>query len=113
MAALHINSPASIAVRRIMHCPTCQKRRRFSGFDQLWYGTTWTCLGCGDAWCGSERLPRPFRPRWRTEARRRAAEHWAVAVRLLGPEHRAWLDVQMAAYTGSAVEDMHLPAEVP
>lgn len=112
IASLHINRPASINIRRVMHCPTCDRRRRFSAFDQLWYGPTWTCLGCGDSWSDGMRLERPFRPRWRTEARRRAADRWTNAVRNLGPEHRAWLDKQMAHYQGPAVEDVHLPAEV-
>lgn len=37
-------------------------------FIQDWYGWTITCLGCGDSWADGEMLPRPFKPRWRTES---------------------------------------------
>lgn len=96
--ALHINRPDSIAVRRIMHCPTCDCCRRFSAVDQLWYGPSWTCLACGDGWSEGERLERPFRRDWRKESRRRARETWARAVRVSGPDHLAWLQRQMAEY---------------
>jgi hypothetical protein len=88
--------PSSIAVRRIAHCPTCNRRRRFAAVDQLWYGPTWTCLGCGDRWCDGERLERPFRRGWRVESRRQARETWEQAVRAGSPEHHAWLAEQMA-----------------
>lgn len=112
MTLVCVTSPPSINIRRVTYCPTCQQRRRFTGFDQLWYGPTWTCLGCGDSWAGGERLPRPFRPRWRTEARRAAAARWGTAVRNSGPEHTAWLHTQLAVYETRTVEDVQLPAEV-
>lgn len=89
-------SPTTIYVRTVRRCPVCGKRRRLVGFDQLWYGITWTCLGCGDQWCGVELLPRPFRPRWRRDNIARAASYWSDAVRLFGPEHQRWTDEQMA-----------------
>jgi hypothetical protein len=39
---------------------------------QEWYGTTWTCAGCGDSWQDVERLERPFKPGWRRESIERA-----------------------------------------
>lgn len=95
---IHINSPATIAIRRIMRCPTCERRRRFAAWDALWYGPTWACLGCGDRFGDGERLERPFARGWRQESKQRARETWDQAVRLLSPEHRAWLDGQLALH---------------
>jgi hypothetical protein len=108
---LHINVPDSIAVRRISYCPTCDKRRRFSGTDALWYGPIWTCLGCGDRWSDGERLERPFKRGWREASRRDARKVWDTAVRLSGPEHRMWLDAQLTAEQ-EAVERMAAEREV-
>lgn len=91
MGSVHINQPGTCYVRRIGNCPTCRQRRRVAGFDQLWYGPTWTCLGCGDSWSDGEMLPRPFARGWREKAIARAQGWWAEAVRFLGPEHRAFL----------------------
>jgi hypothetical protein len=104
---VHINRPATIAIRRIMPCPTEGLTRRFAAFDALWYGPTWTCLGCGDSWGDGERLQRPFKPRWRREAKTRARELWEQGVRCGSPEHRAWLDEQMAPYRPT--DDIELP----
>ena len=106
-----INRPASIHIRRITHCPTCNQRRRFAGFDQLWYGPTWTCLACGDSWHDGQRVERPFKRGWREEARARAAKYWATGVRNLSPAHRDWLEEQLAPYRVRPVEDVELPAE--
>lgn len=82
-------------VRRIDHCPTCKKRRRFAGRDGgLYYGITWICCGCGDRWTGGERHERPFRPRWRQENIAAAKETWRIAPPKA--EHRAWLDALIA-----------------
>jgi hypothetical protein len=94
---LHINRPDTIAIRRITQCPTENRRRRFAAFDALWYGPRWTCLGCGDSWGDGERLERPFKPRWREEAKARAKERWQTAVRCGGPEHSAWLKAELEA----------------
>ena len=104
---IHINRPATIALRRVMPCPTEGVTRRFAASDALWYGPTWTCLGCGDSWGDGERLERPFKPRWRAEAKGRARRLWAEGVRLGSPEHLAWLDEQMAPYRRT--EDIELP----
>lgn len=98
--AVHVNRPETCWVRTVQNCPVCRQRRRLVGFDQLWYGITWTCLGCGDQWSGGELLPRPFRPRWRQDSIVRAASHWPEAVRQSGPEHRQWAEQQMADYLG-------------
>jgi hypothetical protein len=48
------------------------------GLFAEWYGTTWTCCGCGDEWQDGEMLERPFAPGWRKRnveyARRKLAE---------------------------------------
>ena len=38
----------SITKLPVIHCPTCNKRRRFLAQYQEGYGPTITCLGCGD-----------------------------------------------------------------
>ncbi|MBX6386834.1 MAG: hypothetical protein IRZ07_28300 [Microbispora sp.] len=90
--------------RRITHYPTCQRRRRFSGREQLWYGTTWTCLGCGDSWTDGERHPRPFRRGWRAEAVAAARRDWEQAGRFDRAAHRAWVEEQLGQLDTPAVE---------
>lgn len=53
------------AAVKVIHCPTCLKRRRFFAWFQDWYGWHFTCLSCGDQWAEGERLTRPFCPGWR------------------------------------------------
>lgn len=74
--AVVICVPDQFPLRRVTRCPTCDRRRRFAGLDAPWYGTTWTCCGCGDAWCDGERLPRPFRRAWRPAAVAAARDLW-------------------------------------
>jgi hypothetical protein len=88
--------PATIHIRTVRNCPTCKQRRRMAGFDQLWYGPTLTCLGCGDSWSCEGRLERPFRPRWRRDVIESAQRLWADAVAFGGIEHLAWLADQVA-----------------
>lgn len=64
--------------RRIVHCPTCQKRRRWVGWAQEWYSTIWTCCGCGDSFGDGERMERPFKRGWRSEAIKRAKADWVA-----------------------------------
>lgn len=89
-------APDQFILRRIRHCPTCKRRRRFSGRDALWYGTTWACCGCGDRWTDGERHERPFRRGWRRESIAQARADWAV-----GSGDRAafqaWLTAQIHA----------------
>lgn len=66
--------------RRIMHCPTCDKMRRFACSWEMWYGTTTTCCHCGDSWSDGEPHPRPFRRGWRKESIARARRDWANAL---------------------------------
>lgn len=63
--------------RRVFHCPTCDRRRRFYGTFAHWYGWTWTCLACGDRWQDGERGERPFMRGWRAESMARARKGWA------------------------------------
>jgi hypothetical protein len=89
--------PTGMALRRIAHCSTCGRRRRFAGLHEFWYGTTWTCLTCGERWCDGERMERPFRRGWRQESSRRARALWETGVRWQSPAHRAWMDAELAA----------------
>lgn len=84
--------PDIFPLRRIRHCPTCRRRRRFAGYDQAWYGPSLTCCACGDSWaCGGERLERPFKPRWRVDAATRARVTWDEAAGLTAADHLTWL----------------------
>jgi len=90
--------PKTFYLRQVRHCPTCDRKRRFAGFDQFMYGPTMTCLGCGDTWTVDGMLPRPFEPAWRKKAVRRAEDYWAR-----GAGHKAWRDwsrEQLRLYLG-------------
>lgn len=66
---------------RVNHCPTCERDRRMLGQFEEWYGTTWTCAGCGDQWQDGYRMERPFAPGWRRkniEHARRVLAHIGV-----------------------------------
>ena len=66
MSNLHINwTRYTASFCGVNICPTCQRPRRMLAQFQDWYGTTWTCAGCGDQWQDGERLERPFEPGWR------------------------------------------------
>ena len=69
---LHVCAPSGFHWRTLRHCPTCDLRRWMLVSEYVWYGADLTCLTCGDRWQSGERAPRPFRPRWRIEAVRRA-----------------------------------------
>jgi hypothetical protein len=90
-----ICSPPKFPLRRIMRCPTCAQRRRFAGYDQAWYGPTWTCCGCGDSWGDGERLERPFRRGWRPDAIQRAKRIWDGAGAFTRRDWHAWLIEQI------------------
>lgn len=72
-------SPSGVTWRRVRICPTCRTRRQFVQESWIWYPSNWTCTACGDTWSEDGRLPRPFRPRWREDARRRARAKWNAA----------------------------------
>lgn len=64
--SLHINwTRYSDTFCMLNYCPTCERPRRMLGQFQEWYGTTWTCCGCGDRWTDNEPHDRPFCPGWR------------------------------------------------
>jgi hypothetical protein len=69
-----------VLYRRVMHCPTCDRRRRFACRFEAWYGVEVTCLGCGDRWCDGERAERPFMRGWRQESIARARRNWTDAL---------------------------------
>jgi hypothetical protein len=50
------------------------------GWFVEWYGSEWTCAGCGDSWADGERLERPFAPGWR----RRSIERVRAELKKLG-----------------------------
>jgi hypothetical protein len=85
----------SFPIRRVLHCPTCKRRRRFSGRDATWYGVTWTCCACGESFGDGERLARPFKPGWRAEARAAARAVWDEAGGYTRTQHRAWVMGQL------------------
>ena len=70
--SLHVHSPETEGFCAVNYCPTCERMRRMYGFHVEWYGTTWTCAGCGEQWADGEQLERPFSRGWR----RRSVE-WA------------------------------------
>ncbi len=71
MTYVHINRPEVELSCQLNDCPTCERPRRMFGSFAEWYGTTWTCAGCGDQWSDGERHERPFAPGWR----RRSVEY--------------------------------------
>lgn len=77
--SVHICQPATVTFRSVRHCPTCGRRRRFVGVAAVWYGATWTCLGCGDSWGDGERIERPFARGWRQRSIDIARRRWAAA----------------------------------
>ncbi|MFJ5532415.1 hypothetical protein [Streptomyces sp. NPDC093261] len=87
--------PSAFLLRQIAFCPTCERRRRFAGRDCAWYGPTWTCCGCGDAWTDGERHPRPFRRGWRAEAIAAAKLQWRAAALFARSYHGRWLREQL------------------
>ncbi|WP_328344903.1 hypothetical protein [Micromonospora sp. NBC_00421] len=89
--------PNQFLLRRITFCPTEQKRRRFAGRDAAWYGTTWTCCGCGDSWTDGERHERPFRRGWRSAAVAAARRVWDEAAAFDPADHAAWVRAEVAA----------------
>jgi hypothetical protein len=62
--------------RRIQHCPTCQRRRRFVGRWQVWYDFDETCCACGDFFQDGGRAPRPFERGWRERRIAKAKSEW-------------------------------------
>jgi hypothetical protein len=97
MTTLLVNvcRPDTFPVRRILRCPTCKQRRRFSGLDAAWYGVTWTCCACGDSFADGERLLRPSRARWRIESAAKAKAVWVEAGRFTDAQRRQWIHEQI------------------
>jgi hypothetical protein len=77
-ALVHIHAPPVTYFAAVNDCPTCGRPRRMLGAFAEWYGTTWTCAGCGDEWQDGERLERPFVRGWRQANVRRARERLAA-----------------------------------
>ena len=76
--SLFVCGGAAYYQRRIMHCPVCERRRRFV-FAWSWspyYAPIATCCGCGDSWSDGDRHQRPFKRGWRQEAIASAKERW-------------------------------------
>lgn len=105
--------PPSFPIRRILDCPTENRRRRMAGRDHgPYYGPMLTCLGCGDSWSCGERLERPFRRAWRKDEIAKAKQAWDEAGRYTAGEYAGWLVAECAAAFGGAsrpVEDVPLP----
>lgn len=77
MTYIHVLAPAVERFCQLNECPTCERPRRMLGEHAEWYGTTWTCAGCGDQWVDGERLERPFAPGWRKRSIDRAIKRLA------------------------------------
>jgi len=89
VAELHICRPASVDLRSVRRCPTCEQRRRFVGSVAAWYPTVWTCCSCGDAFCVEEgRLPRPWARAWRQRSSSEARQRWTQAAPRVEAEER-------------------------
>jgi hypothetical protein len=84
-------APPEYLSRAVQYCPTCKRRRRFSGRDAAWYGCTWTCCACGDSWTDGERHERPFQRGWRKDAIARAKRTWDDAAAFKTIDHLAWI----------------------
>ncbi len=72
MSIVHIHAPPVKNFCALNTCPTCERPRRMLGQFAEWYGTTWTCLGCGDRWMDGECGERPFARGWRQQSIRHA-----------------------------------------
>lgn len=71
--SLHVCVSPVWAYRATLLCETCGCNRRFLIELHAWWGTTKTCLTCGDTWDFEYgRLRRPFKSGWRKEAVARA-----------------------------------------
>jgi len=68
-------APIVVDVVRVAFCSTCVDHRPMLHSFGAWYGWTTGCLVCGDKWVEGERLPRPFRPKWRRDAVDAMCEH--------------------------------------
>jgi len=77
MTAVHIHAPPATSFCGVNDCPTCKRPRRMLGQFVEWYGTTWTCAGCGDSWQDGYRGERPFAPGWRRQSIEFAREQLA------------------------------------
>ena len=66
---VHVHNPPTTKFCQVNHCPVCDRPRRMLGVFAEWYGTTWTCAGCGDQWSDGELHERPFEPGWRKHNR--------------------------------------------
>jgi hypothetical protein len=105
--------PPSFPIRRILHCPTCKRRRRMAGRDGgPYYGPTLTCLGCGDSWTCGEMHDRPFRRGWRAKEITAAKRAWDEAGQHTRAEYEAWLAAELAAACARPIEGLPLPAAV-
>lgn len=87
--------PSVFLLRRITRCPVCERPRQFAGSDAAWYGTTWSCCGCGDSWTDGEMHPRPFARGWRKKAINAARRTWIEAIAFDPREHKAWVTAEI------------------
>jgi len=97
MTAAIVCRPATFLLRRIANCPVCERPRQFAGSDAAWYGTTWSCCGCGDSWTDGEMHPRPFARGWRKKAITEARRTWIEAIAFDPREHTAWVMAEVFA----------------
>lgn len=87
-----------IVRRKVLHCPTCQRRTPFVvRWDGAYYGTTEYCTVCLDGWQEDERLTRPFKRGWKVERAEHIRELWDSA--MLPAEYRRWTDFDVHCAT--------------
>lgn len=75
--------PGRDFVRKIVYCPTCERRRRMVKRVELWHDPEIICCGCGDSWLFEPnedyRFRRPFERGWREKSIKIAKDRWASA----------------------------------
>lgn len=76
------------------HCPDCNRRSRFIGFFQDWFGWRSTCLRCGRSWDGGEWLQLDFVRGSRRKSIESAKRRWRSLARIAA---RQGEDVQQAS----------------
>lgn len=79
MNNLHILAPAPITRKLLrLKCTTCEKKTWFTCWHYEWYGSSKTCLRCGENFADNQRCERPFAPGWRKRSIQDAKRLWRM-----------------------------------
>lgn len=97
MTTIHVNAPSSSHTLKKHECPTCNKNSFMLGHHAMWYGTDWTCLGCGERFNEDGIVERPFMRGWRKKSIESAM--WIIASDL-DYLYELWLEKEMANHKG-------------